>query len=312
MAKRTKKAAGSAALDPALLRRVIVEGVSPQVDEGRYPAKATTGEEIVVEADVFADGHDILAAVVLWRPRGTATWRELPMTPLGNDRWRGSFPAALAFATYEFTVEGWVDAYATWKHGLEKKIAAGQDVSSERLEEKLLPKDRGRSAGTRYGRVLSVIVERERARFGAWYEMFPRSATADPARSGTFKDAEARLTDIAAMGFDVVYLPPVHPIGDTHRKGRNNALRAGPDDPGSPWAIGSRDGGHTAIERGLGTLADFDHFVARARGSAIDVAMALAIRCSPDEPWVTEHPEWFEHCADGSIRWAANPRPGYR
>src|SRR5436190_345592 len=280
MAKRTKKAAGSAALDPALLRRVIVEGVSPQVDEGRYPAKATTGEEIVVEADVFADGHDI--------------------------------PAAVALATYEFTVEGWVDAYATWKHGLEKKIAAGQDVSSERLEEKLLPKDRGRSAGTRYGRVLSVIVERERARFGAWYEMFPRSATADPARSGTFKDAEQMLPYVAAMGFDVLYLPPIHPIGDTHRKGRNNALRAGPDDPGSPWAIGSRDGGHTAIERGLGTLADFDHFVARARGSAIDVAMALAIRCSPDEPWVTEHPEWFEHCADGSIRWAANPRPGYR
>ena len=312
MAKRTKKAAGSAALDPALLRRVIVEGVSPQVDEGRYPAKATTGEEIVVEADVFADGHDILAAVVLWRQRGTATWREVPMTPLGNDRWRGSFPAALAFATYEFTVEGWVDAYATWKHGLEKKIAAGQDVSSERLEEKLLPKDRGRSAGTRYGRVLSVIVERERARFGAWYEMFPRSATTDPARSGTFKDAERLLPYVASMGFDVLYLPPIHPIGKSFRKGRNNTLTPADGDPGSPWAIGADDGGHTAVEPGLGTIQDFEAFVQAAARQKLEVALDIAFQASPDHPYVKTHPSWFRHRPDGTIKYAENPPKKYQ
>ena len=165
MAKKTTK---KDALDPALLKRVIVDGVTPQVDEGRYPAKVTTGEDVVVEADVFADGHDVLAAVVLWRRRGAAKWREAKMAPLGNDRWRGSFPAAVEFATYEFTVEGWIDRRATWKYGLDQKIAAGQDVTSERLEEKLLPKDSGRSEATRYDRVLAVVVERERARFGAW------------------------------------------------------------------------------------------------------------------------------------------------
>ena len=212
--KKTKKAdAAPAALDPQLLRRVVVEGVTPEVDEGRYPAKRTAGEAVVVEADVFADGHDVLAAVVLWRKAGDSRWREAPMAPLGNDRWRGSFTAAVEYATYEFTVEGWVDRVATWQYGLDKKIAAGQDVSSERLEKKLLPKDRGRSAATRYGRVLTVIAERERARFGAWYEMFPRSAGPDPSRSATFKEAEAMLPYIASMGFDVVYLPPIHPIG---------------------------------------------------------------------------------------------------
>src|SRR6266508_4102642 len=202
MAKRTKKAAATEALDSALQRRVIIEAVTPQVDEGRFPAKVTAGEDVVVEADVFADGHDVLAALVLWRQRGAAKWRETRMEPLGNDRWRASFPAAAEFSTYEFTVEGWVDRRATWKQGLDKKVAAGQDVASERLEEKLLPKDTGRSGGTRYGRVLSVIVERERARFGAWYEMFPRSAGSDPTRSATFKEAAARLPYVAAMGFD--------------------------------------------------------------------------------------------------------------
>jgi starch synthase (maltosyl-transferring) len=300
------------ALDPARLRRVVVEGVTPEVDEGRYPAKRTVGEAVVVEADVYADGHDVLAAMLLWRRQGETGWRETPMEALPNDRWRASFPAAEEFATYEFTVEGWVDARATWKYGLEKKLAAGQDVSSERLEEALLPPDSGRSTATRYPRTLTVIAERERARFGAWYEMFPRSAGTDPSRSATFDEAAARLPYIASMGFDVVYLPPIHPIGTSFRKGRNNALTAAPGDPGSPWAIGAAEGGHTAVDPGLGSLADFDRFVGTARSHRLDVALDLAFQASPDHPYVTEHPEWFRHRPDGTIKYAENPPKKYQ
>jgi starch synthase (maltosyl-transferring) len=295
-----------------LRRRVIVEGVTPEVDEGRYPAKRTVGEEVVVEADVYADGHDVLAAMLLWRRRGEAAWHETPMAPLPNDRWRGSFTAAAVFATYEFTVEGWVDPRATWRYGLEKKIAAGQDVSSERREEALLPEDSGRSTATRYQRVLTVIAERERARAGAWYEMFPRSAGTDPERSATFAEAAARLPYIAAMGFDVVYLPPIHPIGRSFRKGRNNALTPAPGDPGSPWAIGSAEGGHMAVEPGLGSLADFDRFVSAAAAHRLEVALDIAFQASPDHPYVTEHPEWFRHRPDGTIKYAENPPKKYQ
>jgi starch synthase (maltosyl-transferring) len=315
LAKRSAKkrsAPAIAPLDPALLRRVIVEAVTPEVDEGRYPAKRTVGEDLVVEADVYADGHDVLAAMLLWRRRGEERWNETPMEALPNDRWRASFTLAEAFATYEFTVEGWVDARATWKHALEKKRAAGQDVTSERLEETLLPEDSGRSTATRYPRVLTVIAERERARFGAWYEMFPRSAGTDPSRSATFAEAAERLRYIASMGFDVVYLPPVHPIGTGFRKGRNNALAAEPGDPGSPWAIGSSDGGHTAVEPGLGTLEDFDRFVDAARAQQLEVALDIAFQASPDHPYVQEHPEWFRHRPDGTIKYAENPPKKYQ
>jgi len=291
---------------------VVVEGVTPEVDEGRYPAKRTVGEEIVVEADVYADGHDVLAAVLLWRRRGDSAWSETPMAPLGNDRWRASFVATIEFATYEFTVEGWVDARATWQYGLDKKLAAGQDVSSERLEEALLPKDGGRSTATRYGRVLTVLAERERARCGAWYEMFPRSAGSDPGRSATFAEASARLPYIADMGFDVVYLPPIHPIGRSFRKGRNNTLTPGPTDPGSPWAIGAAEGGHTSVEPGLGTLDDFERFVTAARTHNLEVALDIAFQASPDHPYVTEHPEWFRHRPDGTIKYAENPPKKYQ
>jgi starch synthase (maltosyl-transferring) len=315
LAKRTAKKRsdpGVAALDAALLRRVVVEGITPQVDEGRYPAKRTTGEEVVVEADVYADGHDVLAAMLLWRRQGESEWRETPMAPLPNDRWRASFTAREEFATYEFTVEGWVDPRATWKHGLEKKIAAGQDVSSERLEEPLLPADSGRSMATRYPRVLRVIVERERARYGAWYEMFPRSAGTDPNRSATFAEAADRLPYIASMGFDVLYLPPIHPIGRSFRKGRNNSLTPAPGDPGSPWAIGAADGGHTAVEPGLGSLEDFDRFVTAARRHRLEIALDIAFQASPDHPYVKDHPEWFRHRPDGTIKYAENPPKKYQ
>jgi starch synthase (maltosyl-transferring) len=315
MAKRVPRPATATPdreLDSQLLRRVIVEGVTPQVDEGRYPAKRTAGEEVVVEADVYADGHDVISAMLLWRRQGDAKWREVKMAPLGNDRFRASFPVTKLYATYEFTVEGWVDRYETWKHGLEKKLEAGQDVTSERLEEKLLPKDAGRSTGTRYERVLTVIAERERARFGAWYEIFPRSAGTDPSRSATFAEAERLLPYIASMGFDVLYLPPIHPIGRSFRKGRNNTLTPEPGDPGSPWAIGAAEGGHTAVEPGLGTLADFDRFLERAKSHGLEIALDIAFQASPDHPYVKDHPEWFRHRPDGTIKYAENPPKKYQ
>jgi len=306
-----KKAAKAETLSPELLRRVIVEAVTPQVDEGRYPAKRTVGEDVVVEADVFADGHDALAVVVRWRPQGAAKWRETKMEPLGNDRWRASFTCA-KFVDYEFTVEGWVDRLETWRQGMEKKVAAGQDVSSEKIEGTLLPPDAGRSQGTRYARVLPVKVERERARFGAWYEMFPRSAGADPSRSATFKDAEARLPYIASMGFDVLYLPPIHPIGRSFRKGRNNSMTPDPGDPGSPWAIGSDEGGHTAVEPGLGTIEDFENLVKAAARHKLEIALDIAFQASPDHPYVKTHPSWFRHRPDGTIKYAENPPKKYQ
>jgi starch synthase (maltosyl-transferring) len=292
-------------------RRVIIEDVRPQIDEGRFPAKRTLGEDVVVEADVFADGHDVIAAVVLWRRSGGSTWTEVPMRALGNDRFRASFTVA-DYADHEFTVEGWIDRRATLLDAIEKKIAAGQDVANERLEECGLPADNGRSLGTRYPRALRVIVERERARFGAWYEMFPRSAGTDPSRSATFREAEARLPYVAAMGFDVLYLPPIHPIGSSFRKGRNNALKAGPRDPGSPWAIGSTEGGHKEVEPGLGTLEDFDAFVRAAAANGLEIALDIAFQASPDHPYVTAHPSWFRHSPDGTIKYAENPPKKYQ
>jgi starch synthase (maltosyl-transferring) len=352
-----ERAADSRALDPALLRRVIVEGVTPQVDEGRYPAKRTAGETVVVEADVYADGHDELAAVLLWRRAGDADWSEEAMEPLGNDRWRASFTVA-EYTKYEYTVEGWVDRFESWRSGLSKKVGAAQDVSSELLEGAALVREaaarargaqrtslskraallaetsidandrvvaalaselRGqmarhadRSRATRLDRVLAIEVERERARFGAWYEMFPRSAGTDPSRSATFEEAQARLPYVAAMGFDVLYLPPIHPIGRSFRKGRNNTLTPEPGDPGSPWAIGAEEGGHTAVEPGLGTLEDFSRFVEAAKRHGLEIALDIAFQASPDHPYVKEHPSWFRHRPDGTIKYAENPPKKYQ
>src|SRR3982751_3878018 len=271
-----------AKLDAALRRRVVIENVMPSVDDGRFPIARTVGERVTVRADVFADGHDNLAAVVQYRVAGSAGWQETPMAPLGNDRWEAAFVVE-QLGVYEYTVEGWIDRFTTWRTELGKKVAAGQTVTSELLEGAELVKDatahnRGgaqvellrkaakaighvagrpeerisaamdtsllaamsasadRREATRYDRVFGVRVERERARFGAWYELFPRSAGTNPNRSATFAEAVGLLPYVQAMGFDVLYLPPVHPIGRSFRKGRNNSLEAGADDVGSPWA----------------------------------------------------------------------------
>jgi starch synthase (maltosyl-transferring) len=349
------------------LQRVIVEHVRPEIDAGRFPIKRTPGELVVVTAEAFADGHDLLAGVLKHRPAG-GEWTETPLAALGNDEWGASFIVE-APGVYEYTVEAWIDRFGTWRKGLIAKFEAGQDVSSELLEgaalieaaaaaaptmsgpagpalsgppdtDHLLPaaamlrsdaapaarvaaaRDAGllaamerwpdRSAATSYERVLRVTVDPARARFSAWYEMFPRSCTTDPSRSGTFREAERRLPDVAAMGFDVLYLPPVHPIGRTHRKGRNNSLTPEPGDPGSPWAIGAPEGGHTAIEPGLGTIEDFDRFVGVANRLGLDVALDIAFQASPDHPWVREHPEWFKHRPDGTIKYAENPPKKYQ
>jgi starch synthase (maltosyl-transferring) len=360
MARATKapaKQRSAAHLDPAYQRRVVVEGVHPEVDCGRFPIKRTVGEDVIVGADIHADGHDVLAAVLLYRRTGDTSWREAPMTALGNDRWQARFVVD-ALGRYEYSVEGWVDRFSTWRHELSKKFGAGQDVRSELLEGAALVRDaagrahrgdvpllteaatiladlargqtervaRGlaesleytmaryvdRGRATRYDRVLEVIVERERARFGAWYEMFPRSAGTDPSRSATFDEATERLPYVASMGFDVLYLPPIHPIGHSFRKGRNNALAAAPGDPGSPWAIGSEEGGHDAVEPGLGTIEDFDRFVERAQRHGLEIALDLAYQASPDHPYVQQHPEWFRHRPDGTIKYAENPPKKYQ
>jgi starch synthase (maltosyl-transferring) len=370
MAKRTPKPktpATQPALDPSLQRRVVIENVRPQVDCGRFPIKRVTGEAVVVTADIFADGHDILAAAVLCRRAGSETWFETPMEAAGNDEWRGQITVG-SIGRYEFTVEAWIDRFASWRHEISKKFGAGQDVTSELLEgaaivgscqsavdsrqstesplaitddewltaqaaaledgsidvgarvaaalgdrlEAVMAARADRSRATRFDRTLEIIVERERARFGAWYEMFPRSAGTDPSRGATFEEAAARLPYVAAMGFDVLYLPPIHPIGRSFRKGPNNSLTLGPNDPGSPWAIGSEDGGHMAVEPGLGTIADFDRFVEAASSHGIEIALDLAYQVSPDHPYVREHPEWFRHRPDGTIKYAENPPKKYQ
>ena len=326
--------------------RVVIERLQPQIDGGRFPIKRTVGEQVSVTVDMFADGHDLLAGVLKFRrvPAGRPAaadpaqpWTEVPLIPLDNDSWGASFTVT-ELGEYEYTVEGWVDRFGTWLKGLVAKADAGQDVSSELQEgaelSDLLRSDRPQSErvaaardpelralmASRADRTLAttlepplrVTVDPVLARFGAWYEMFPRSCTPDASRSATFREAEERLPDIAAMGFDIVYLPPIHPIGRTHRKGRNNSLTPQPGDPGSPWAIGSDEGGHTAVEPGLGTIDDFDRFVGTAEHLGLQVALDIAFQASPDHPWVREHPQWFRHRPDGSIKYAENPPKKYQ
>ena len=324
-------------------KRVVIESVAPEIDAGRFLAKRAVGETMTVEADIFGDGHDTLAAVLRYKHESAGEWTEGPMTPLVNDRWRGEFPVT-ELGRYRFTIEGWVDHFETWSRQLAKRVQAGQDVTVElevgaRMVElaatrangggaeaaqlldfskalrggavgaadgalsELMRRFADRTYATTYGRELEVLVDPVRARFSTWYELFPRSV-------GTFKDVERLVPDIARMGFDILYFPPIHPIGHTHRKGANNKPAA-PGEPGSPWAIGSEEGGHKAIHSDLGTLDDFRQLVRAASEQGIDVALDIAFQCSPDHPYTREHPEWFKHRPDGSIQYAENPPKKY-
>src|SRR5437867_5553439 len=336
--------------------RVVITNVKPEIECGRYPVKRTAGEKVIVEADIFADGHDAVSAAVLYRKQGAGPWIESPMELLANDRWRGQFLVSES-GVYEYCLEAWVDRFKSWRRDLQKKAAAGQDIQLDLLigagmiEENLkrVPgagaqslKEWGRDlrqsgdvtrrialalsedlAGvmerypakhfaSRYQRVLTVRVDRERARFSAWYEMFPRSCVPEAGPHGTLKDCERRLPYVASMGFDVLYLPPIHPIGRSFRKGKNNELGAGPDDLGSPWAIGAKEGGHKAIHPQLGTLEDFKRLVTKAKKSGIEIALDIAFQCAPDHPYAREHPEWFRKRPDGSIQYAENPPKKYQ
>jgi starch synthase (maltosyl-transferring) len=330
--------------------RIVIEGIRPSTPGG-YPAKGVVGRPVRITGNVFRDGHDILAARVRWRRRNGAKGKSsvAPMHPLGNDRFEAVVePTELG--AHEFVIEGWTDRLATWRHEVSVKLADGQAVELELEEgarlleeaaERVPRADRPRvstavaslrntqapaesrlsgaldpalvaildelpdPADLAESRPIPLWVDRERGLAGAWYELFPRS-------HGGLAGAAERLPAVANMGFDVVYLPPVHPIGRSFRKGRNNSLEVGPDDPGSPWAIGSAEGGHLALNPDLGTFDDFDAFVARARGLGMEVALDYALQCSPDHPWVKEHPEWFHHRPDGTIKYAENPPKKYQ
>ncbi len=332
--------------------RVVIENVTPCVDAGRHPAKAVVGDTLEVGVDLYAEGHGLLRGHVLFRAPDARRWQRAPLVYRHDpDRWFAQIPLD-RIGPWRLAVEAWPDAWGSWRADLAKRVQAGQDVAVELLEgarilRKAAPTKAREAAAarlsdasrpvperaalalsveaagwlegpvepealTRHPQELGVLVERERARFGAWYELFPRSLGKAPGRHGTFDDAARRLPALAGLGFDVVYLPPIHPIGRSHRKGPNNQLEHGPDDPGSPWAIGAEEGGHTAVHPALGGLDAFDRFVGEAKRLGLEVALDYALQCSPDHPWVREHPEWFQQRVDGSIRYAENPPKKYQ
>ena len=351
-------------------RRVIIEDIQPQVDGGRYPAKRVVGDVVTVKAAIFGDGHDHVAARVLYKHSSERKWRSAALSPLPNDCWTGTFTVN-KIGLWQFAIEGWIDHFDTWVSDLGKRLSAQpdpreptqqisttQDIplalriganlvesASERakgvdarrllaaaqrfrdladanhlfyenvLEDDLvalMAKYPDLTFATRSEIELPLWVDRERARFSAWYELFPRSCSPVEGQHGTFRDVEERLPEIASMGFDIVYMPPIHPIGRGFRKGKNNSVTAEPGDVGSPWAVGATEGGHTAILPELGTMADFDALVESARGHGMEVALDIAFQCAPDHPWVALHPEWFIIRPDGTIQYAENPPKKYQ
>jgi starch synthase (maltosyl-transferring) len=300
--------------------RIRVERVWPQVDGGRYPVKRALGERVDVWATLVRDGHEVLGAALRYRTAGSRRWREVAMTALREDpdRWHGSFTAD-ALGRWQFAVVAWVDRVASWQHEIERKLAVGQtDLTSElsegaallgvpslTVEEGLAAASGERSEATGGDAPLEIVVDAERASFGAWYELFPRSW-------GGFAGVERQLPELAELGFDVLYLTPIHPIGRSHRKGRNNSPTARRSDPGSPWAIGGEAGGHTAIHPDLGSAEEFASLVAAARRAGIAIALDFAIQCSPDHPWLKQHPDWFHRRPDGTLKYAENPPKRYQ
>lgn len=336
--------------------RVAIERVTPELDGGRFPVKRAVGDVLRVEADIFCDGHDQIAACLMIRAVDEPDWQEVPMAPLVNDRWVAEVPLTRNIR-YFYTIAAWRDLWASWCEEVVKKHRAGQPIDLELIEGRqllaractlltgadrerleamlrqiddltgepgellavmldpglraLLTQRGPRTNLSHYSRELEVRVDRTAAVFSAWYEMFPRSQSGDPHRHGTFDDVIRHLPYVRDLGFDVLYFPPIHPIGRTHRKGRNNSLKALPGDPGSPYAIGSDQGGHTAIHPELGTFDDFRRLVEAAHAHGLEIALDFAIQCSPDHPWIREHPEWFDWRPDGTIKYAENPPKKY-
>lgn len=338
--------------------RPVIESVRPEINGGRYPIKRVQGDRLKVSATVILDGHDLACARILYRHESEKAWSSAPMKLMDKkSAWEGVFGVE-KLGRYLYTVQAWADHFETWRHELQKKFEAGQDVTVElkmglpmlkkaikaargpaktRLERALkvigdakLPVDKrvaealepalgetyarypDLSLATTYERELLVTVDRERAVFSSWYEFFPRSTSGDVALHGTFKTSEAMLPYIAEMGFDVIYLPPIHPIGSAFKKGKNNSLTPIEDDVGSPWGIGAKSGGHTSIHPELGTMADFKRFVAKAKKHGLEIALDIAFQCSPDHPWVKKFPEFFKKRPDGTIQYAENPPKKYQ
>ena len=327
--------------------RIYIEDVYPLVDGGRFPVKRTIGEEVEVWADIFRDGQVVLAAELLWRREGEK-WFRVPMALHDNDRWRGSFTPHKS-GRYVYAIEAWTDVFATWRRDFLAKRAAGMDIRLEIEEGRNLLADlrlksleqahlireicsraelaknpapllsdelaaaarKGQQSDLTRSANFPLLTDRPIARAAAWYEMMPRSQSSIPGKHGTFDDCINRLPDIAALGFDVLYLTPIHPIGRVNRKGRNNALRCEAGDPGSPYAIGSAEGGHDAVHPELGTLEDFRRLVRACADLGLEVALDFAIQCAPDHPWLAQHPEWFKRRPDGSIQYAENPPKKY-
>jgi len=337
--------------------RVIIENVTPEIDGGTFAAKRVCGERVIVEADIFADGHEMISGMLLFRREAEKKWHETALKLVVNDRWRADFRVD-EIGRYRYTLAAWIDRFQSWRRDLQKRAevdehseldiltgaliiepaarrASASDkkklleaiellrdedtslstkltaaLSDDLLE--LVQRYPDRGGDTRYGKELAVVVDREKARFSAWYEMFPRSSAAEPGVHGTFKDCERLLSYVASMGFDTLYLPPIHPVGYTHRKGKNNSITAAADDPGSPWAIGSAEGGHKSIHPQLGTVEEFRSFVAKAESLDLEVALDLAYQCSPDHPYVREHPKWFRWRPDGTVQFAENPPKKYQ
>ena len=332
-------------------QRIVIEDVKPNVNCGAYPIKRVTGEKVNVSANIISDGHDTIAAEILYRSSRSKNWETSPMIFVDNDHWEGTFIVE-EFGSYYYTLRGWVDHFTTWQKDLIKRIDAGQNVSMELLigvemidknavnangtdQEKLLSfsdKLRNGNAESAFDGELSILmklytdksnatvfkdeyevwVERHRALFSSWYELFPRSASPVAGKHGTFKDVERLLPEISEMGFDVIYFPPIQPIGITNRKGKNNSTLARPEDPGSPWAIGSKEGGHKSVHPELGTMDDFKELIKKAGDMGIEIALDIAYQCSPDHPYVKEHPEWFKWRPDGTVQYAENPPKKYQ
>lgn len=349
---------------------VVIENVAPSIDHGRHPVKRVLGETLLIEADIFKDGHDELEAVLKWKAKGSRVWREAAMQHRDNDRWSSSLSLEKT-GDYQFTIEAWGDPFFSWLHDFERRLSGDQDsftteyaegrqvllsaaqqaqnsssgkkkpkaadqADAEKLKhlaDSLLSPDKAKSIvellktadvfslirrwpdrrlSTSLSTALPLVIERPKARFSAWYEFFPRCAEGREDKHSTFRDCLPRIQDAADMGFDVVYFPPIHPIGNDHRKGKNNSVTCQPGEPGSPWAIGAKEGGHYSIAPELGSLDDFKWIIAEADERGIEIAIDFAINCSPDHPYVEEHPEWFFHRPDGTIKYAENPPKKYQ
>ncbi|MFH1458782.1 MAG: alpha-1,4-glucan--maltose-1-phosphate maltosyltransferase [Candidatus Omnitrophota bacterium] len=336
--------------------RVMIEKVSPEIDTGLIPIKRTVGESVVVRANIFADGHEEIVAVLLYRTVKEKGWQEVYMKPLGNDRWVGSFTIEKE-ENYYYSIRGFIDEFCTWRNNLKKKINAAQDIAvdlkigiqilektKKRIKEKsilkiinsysnqlkasedvniltlilmkdellnIMQKNLNIKESVTYDKELRVHVERKLALFSSWYEFFPRSWGAQPGEHGSLKDCEKLIPEIARMGFDIIYLPPIHPIGKTNRKGANNSVKCKENEPGCPWAIGAKEGGHKTIHPQLGTIQSFKHFINEVKKYNLEVALDLAYQCSPDHPYVQKYPHWFKWRPDGQIQYAENPPKKY-